>query len=229
MRTLRSTVVFALIITGALTSCRSPHQVNRWEPAIRQFEKADSLAPPPAAAVVFLGSSSIRGWSTLATDFPFTPVINRGFGGSEMADLVLFYDRIVRPCQPRLLVVYAGDNDLVNGRTPVQIAADFQRLVNKSRKPSRGLPVIVLSVKPSPARWSVVDAVRETNRLLADMADQDEHIFFVDLFSAMLNPNQRPRPELFRADSLHLNQTGYQLWAAQLTPVIRSALRLSAE
>ena len=125
--------------------------VNPWEPDIRRFEEADRAQPPPAGAVVFVGSSSIALWHTLAQDFPFTPVINRGFGGSDLTDSLIFARRIVTPYRPRLVVMYAGDNDLAGGKPPERLAADFEAFVGVVRAELPGVPIAYIAIKPCPS------------------------------------------------------------------------------
>ncbi len=131
---------------------RIPEQVSNpaWEGDIARFEQADAQSPPPRGAVVFVGSSSIRMWESLASDFPDQVVINRGFGGSEVRDSTWYADRIVLPYKPRLVVFYAGDNDLNAGRTPQQVRDDFVAFVSRVRKGLPNARIAYISIKPSP-------------------------------------------------------------------------------
>lgn len=194
---------------------------RRWESDIRAFEMADSAQRPPAHGVLFVGSSSIRLWETLASDFPGLPVFSRGFGGSQLHDVVHFAKRIVLPYAPRTVVVYAGDNDLAEGRTPEQVAGDFKRL---ARAVHRSLPrtrIVFISVKPSLARWSIVDRMRRTNTLVRRYARSDKRIAYADVFTPMLGRDGKPRPELLAEDGLHMTPAGYQLWTSVVTPYLR--------
>ena len=194
---------------------------RQWEGDIRAFEQSDSAQKPPTKAILFVGSSSIRMWETLAHDFPDLPVINRGFGGSELHDVVHYANRIILPYKPRVIVVYAGDNDLANGRKPEQVASDFRRL---ARTVLRQLPrtrIVFVSVKPSPSRWSLAERMRTTNALVRKYTKTDKRLAYADVFTPMLGGDGRPRRELFRDDSLHMTPAGYELW----TSVIRRYLR----
>jgi hypothetical protein len=138
-----------------LTSARAEEKADfaRWEKDVAAFEKQDRDSPPPRNAVLFVGSSTIRMWD-LKKSFPETEAINRGFGGSQLADAAHFAPRIVVKYEPRLVVLYAGDNDIAAGKSPEQVAADFGSFVETVRK---GLPmarVLFLSIKPSPRRWA---------------------------------------------------------------------------
>jgi lysophospholipase L1-like esterase len=196
-------------------------QIGTFAPEIRAFELADSVQPPAAGGVVFVGSSSIKNWTNVAADFPGVTVLNRGFGGSTLADVVQYMDRIVLRYRPRLVVLYAGDNDLTMGRSPDQLVADYRSFVARLRAKQPGTRLAFISIKPSPARRTLIPAARETNRRIRAETAGDSLQTFVDVFSPMLGPKEQPRPELFLADSLHMTRRGYLLWRRLLAPVVR--------
>ena len=206
--------------TGA-PARRLPIAVDRSEAEIRAFEASDRAAPPPTGGIVFLGSSSIRLWPSLATDFPGLPVLNRGFGGSTLPEATHYLSRVVLPHRPRTIVLYEGDNDLTFDWGPQQVAADYSRFVRMVRGALPGTRIVFISVKPSPSRWRLVDQQRELNRLVREIAARDTLQTFVDVFTPMLGANGRPRPELFLADSLHMTPAGYAVWREQLAPHLR--------
>jgi lysophospholipase L1-like esterase len=179
---------------------------------INAFADADHFSPPPKDAILFVGSSSIRLWKTLAQDFPQHQVINRGFGGSQMRDLVNYADRIVIPYQPKHIVVYAGGNDLNAGKSAQEVLADFQAFVRKVRKTLPGVKISYISIAPNPARWSQEGRVRQANNLIRAYAGYDGRIGFIDVFPRMLGRNGLPRPDIYAADRLHMNERGYELW-----------------
>jgi len=192
-----------------------------FEKEIRAFEQADRDHAPPKDAVLFIGSSSIRLWDTLAKDFPDVPVINRGFGGSRIADSVRYADRIAIPYHPRKIVLYAGDNDIAAGKSPRQVLGDFQAFVDKVHAALPDVPIAFISIKPSIARWKLVDKIREANRLIVDYAKQAKHVEYIDIFTPALAPDGKPRKELFRDDGLHLNRKGYELWKSVIEPTLK--------
>jgi lysophospholipase L1-like esterase len=194
---------------------------TRFEAEIRAFEAADRASPPPLGGVVFIGSSSIRAWTDVAADFPGVPVLNRGFGGSTLADVVYYADRILLPYHPRLVVLYAGDNDLVAGRTPERVAADYRAFVARLQSALPGARVVFVSIKPSPSRRSLIPRMRETNQRIRAIIARDSLQTYVDVFTPMLDSAGQPRPELFLADSLHMTRAGYRLWRARLAPIVR--------
>lgn len=190
----------------------------KWEPDIQAFEASDKNNPPPAHAVLFIGSSSIRMWTSLASDFPGYRVINRGFGGSDLDDSTAFADRIVKPYHPVAIVLYAGDNDLQGGDTPAQVRDDFAAFVAKVRQDQPEVPIAFISIKPSVARENLLAQIAEANKLVRDWSMQQKGVAFLDVAPAMLDKNGQPRPELFKEDGLHMKPSGYALWIAQVRP-----------
>lgn len=195
--------------------------VARFESEIQRFEASDRAAPPAPGGIVFVGSSSIRRWETLAADFPGLPVLNRGFGGSTLYEVNHYVPRIVLPYRPRMVVVYAGDNEIATGRTAPQVAHDYRTFVSLVHSALPSARIVFISVKPSPSRWSFQNSVRETNRLVRAITASDPRQIFVDVFTPMLGNDGRPRAELFVSDSLHMTSQGYAIWRRQLAPVVR--------
>ncbi|TNY27452.1 hypothetical protein BV497_03435 [Fulvimonas soli] len=192
----------------------------QWKPAMDAFAAQDRLHPPSQHGVLFIGSSSINYWHSLAADFPGVPVINRGFGGSAIEDSAYYADRIVTPYHPRLIVMYAGDNDVFEGHSPQRVARDFEAFVARVRRDLPGVPVAYISIKPSVARWSLWPAMREANGLIRAWAATQRDVRFVDIAPRMLDAQGKPRPELFREDGLHMKPAGYALWIEALKPVL---------
>jgi lysophospholipase L1-like esterase len=193
----------------------------RFAAELNGFLRADSVTPPPPAPVLFVGSSSIRMWQSLATDFPGLPVLNRGFGGSRMDDVLRYADRVVFKYKPRAIVLYEGDNDLQDGRTPARIAGDVAEFLSRVRRTLPLTRVVCLSVKPSPSRWNLIGQMRQTNALLQAVVAQDTMATYVDVFTPMLGADGRPRPELFQSDSLHMTPAGYAIWKDAVGPALR--------
>lgn len=156
----------------------------------------------------------------MAGDFPGLPVLNRGFGGSTLTDVVYYMDRIVVPYHPRLVVLYAGDNDLMLGRTPERVLSDYRTFVARLHSRLPAARVAFGSIKPSPSRRALMDRAREINRRIRAETGGDSRQTYVDVFTPMLDAKGQPRPELFRPDSLHLTPTGYRLWRSVLARVV---------
>ena len=183
------------------------------------FTERDAASPPPKGAVLFIGSSSIRLWDTLASDFPGVSVINRGFGGSEIRDSTWYAGRIVVPYVPRQVVLYAGDNDLFSGRSPVQLRADFRAFVQRVRRDLPKAEIAYIANKPSPSRANLLDLQRQANALIkADAARLK--VDFIDVFTPMLDAQGQPREELFLQDRLHMNPAGYEVWKQAIGPYL---------
>jgi len=194
---------------------------SRWETDIQAFEREDAVVRRRPGSIVFVGSSSIRYWRSLDTDFPGVAIINRGFGGSRVYDSLYYADRIVTPYQPRAVVFYAGDNDLSEGRTPVQVRDDFAAFVERVRAAAPQARIGFISIKPSPSRAALLPQVREANALVRAYAQQAKGVDYLDVYTPMMQASGAPRPELFLEDALHMNRGGYEIW----TDVVGAWLR----
>ena len=223
MRTVPAAMALAVaLVSQAFAQTAAPVDPNRFEPEIRKFEEADRAHAPSTGGVVFTGSSSIRLWTTLAEDFPGVRTVNRGFGGSEIDEAVRYVDRLVVPYKPVQVVFYSGDNDLNGGKSPATVAADYQRFVDAVLAKLPSTRIVILSIKPSLARWALVDKMRETNTRVQQMVARDPaHLTFVDVFTPMLGADGKPRPELYVSDGLHMTPAGYAIWRTALAPVLK--------
>ena len=224
-RTLKST--WAISVAAVLLPLVQPlagqatqRDSSRWEPAIRAFEAADKTNPPPRNAVEFIGSSSIRLWTNAPSLLPGHRIFNRGFGGSHLADSVAFVDRIVVPYRPKLVVLYAGDNDLSAGKSPQEVFADFKEFARKIRAALPHTHIAFISIKPCPARAKYLDEVQTANRLIKEFIGSDGRLTYLDVFTPSLSADGKPRVELYLKDGLHPNDTGYQLWAVIVKPAL---------
>jgi len=171
---------WSLLLGVACSAYAQSNKVERQrqlEPAIKTFEEADRKKPPAKGAVLFIGSSSISLWKSLVEDFPRARVINRGFGGSHIEDSTDFADRIVFLYRPRLIVLYAGDNDIESGKSPAFALEDFKKFVSVIHRKLPRTRIAFISIKPSPARWHLADKVREANRLIKDFTEHDRRTF----------------------------------------------------
>jgi lysophospholipase L1-like esterase len=192
-----------------------------WEREIRAFEAADRSHPPPQGAILFTGSSTIRMWKTLAEDFPEQKVINRGFGGCQIADCTVYVDRIVVPYRPRLIVLRAGGNDIHAGKTPEQVQADFQAFVAKVRASLPEVRIAYMTINATPSRWANAEREKKANQLIRQYISTGENLDYIDTFDATMGADGKPREELFLKDRLHFNRAGYQI----LATAVRSHLK----
>jgi lysophospholipase L1-like esterase len=219
-RTHPNSFVLAVLLGVASAAGAWPEESkksNAWEKDIAAFERQDRAKPPPKNAVVFVGSSSIRFWD-VAKSFPGMDAINRGFGGSQLADSVRFAPRIVVPYEPRIVVLYAGDNDLAFGKSPEQVAADFEAFTRVVLGKLPKTKLIFLSIKPSPLRSRLTEKVHKANALIEAYCKTDQRLLYIDVGTALLGSDGKPRKELFRRDGLHLNEKGYEVWNGILKP-----------
>ena len=209
-------VAFVLVATAS-----AAQQVTggRWDAEVAAYEAGDRASPPPSGGIVFVGSSSIKLWD-LQKSFPDLKTINRGIIGSQLADAVRYADRLVIPYKPRIVVVYAGDNDIDGGATSEQVAVQFERFVRIVRAAVPEVRIIFIGIKPSLLRWDVIERARLANALIRAYATHDDEVAFVDVDNAMLGWNEQPRSELFVSDGLHLTPEGYGLWTTLLRPLL---------
>ncbi|WP_256977189.1 SGNH/GDSL hydrolase family protein [Bordetella genomosp. 10] len=191
---------------------------NRWDASLAAFAAADKEHPPKPGGVLFVGSSSIRLWSNLESDFSSLPVVvKRGFGGSRMMDCTQHLHALVAPYKPHLVLVYAGDNDLAEGRTPQQVLQSFRKFVEGVRADLPKTRIAYISIKPSPLRASLMPQIQEANALIKAYTLTVPNADFIDVYSSMVDDKGQPRMALFREDKLHLNADGYALWKRLIT------------
>ncbi len=201
---------------------KAPAEENRWEPNIRRFEQADRKEFPPKNEILFVGSSSIVGWD-LAKCFPDMPTINRGFGGSQIADSTHFAERIILPYKPRIIALYAGDNDINAGKSPEQVRDDYRKFVAKVHHALPETRIVFIAIKPSIKRWKMIDTMREANRMIREITEKHDRLDFVDVDRPMIGDDGKPAVKLFKQDGLHLNAEGYELWSKLVRPHLARA------
>lgn len=214
--------LLALVAAGCRTlppNTLATHDSSRWEKDIRAFEAGDATHRPPAGCILFVGSSSIRLWNSLATDFPGLPVVNRGFGGSQLADSVHFADRIILPYRPRQVVIYAGGNDLNAGKDPDLVYGDFVALARRIRQALPRTRIAYIATAPNPARWAQVEKVKRLNQLIEAYCRR-HGMDFINVFPLMLGPDGLPKPDIFVKDRLHMNEKGYAIWKEAVAPFL---------
>lgn len=218
-------LIFAMGISYASDGQPADPDPNRFAEDIKDFVAWDRKNAVPADPILFVGSSSIRMWKTRES-FPDLPVINRGFGGSHISDVIHFSDRVVLPYTPKLIVFYAGDNDTAGGKKAARIFRDYRRFVRKVHNELPDTSIIFIPIKPSGSRWALWPEMKKANDLIESFSGKDRHLFFADLATPLLDANGKPDDSLFRNDRLHLNDKGYKAWSDALGPVIEKALSL---
>lgn len=188
----------------------------RFSDVVAGFKSADSLKKPRTNSVLFVGSSSIRGWKTLSADFPELNVLNRGFGGSHMSDLLFFMDDLVFPYRPNAIVVYEGDNDIASGKTPERVLNDYNTFVSMVLAKWPKKPIFFISIKPSLARIDHMETMARANALIKARTEESENLYYIDVFTPMLGEDGTPRKDIFSHDGLHMNEVGYALWTKEI-------------
>jgi len=195
-----------------------------FEAELAAFEREDATEPAAPGGLLVLGSSSIKFWVSLEEDLAPLKAVNRGFGGSRIADINRNFARLLGPHRPSAILLYSGDNDLVSA-SPEAVFSELGRFLDLKTRHLGDVPVYVLTVKPSPARVALLPRQRRYNALLAALAERRPDVDMVDIFSSMVGPDQTVRAELFGPDGLHMNAAGYALW----TSLVRTALGLRKE
>jgi lysophospholipase L1-like esterase len=198
-----------------------PTSPARWEKEIAAYEAKDHQSPPPKGAILFIGSSTIRLWKTLDQDFADKKLINRGFGGSQIAHATHFAERIIFPYEPKQIILRAGGNDLHGGKSVEQVFADYKDFVAKVRTTLPETEIVYISMSPAPARWNEREANKQLNELIADYAKNNPGLKYVETYDTTLGPDGKAREELFVADRLHFNAEGYKLLAERVRPVLK--------
>lgn len=205
-----STLSIALLAAASFVA-DSKSGANRFENTILAFEAADQKNLPSKGAILFVGDSLFTLWKSIQADLPDYTVINRGFGGSRMSDLLHYTDRIVIVYKPRLIIVNEGSNDIHVGRTPEEVLADIRAFVKKVQAALPDTRIAISSLTPSPARWGEAEIGKHANQIIKDYIATQKNVVFIDLFDAYLGPDGKPREELYVEDHLHHSAAGYQV------------------
>ena len=213
-------VTLGLILASPFAAAQLQTGSAIWEKDIQNFEAADKANPPKPGAILFIGSSSIEHWKDVAADFPDKRVLNRGFGGSRIADSTWYAGRIVVPYKPSMVVFYAGDNDVNDGHSAQQVFDDYLAFVARVRRDLPATPIAFISIKPSPSRAALLPVMTEANAKIRAYAAAHPHLAYIDVASGMLDAKGQPRAELFGPDMLHMNRAGYDLWRGIIAPYL---------
>jgi len=214
---MKTTRLALLIAAFTAFTTLAAHALNVWEGAIMKFELLDKDTPPKPGGILFVGSSSIVFWDLKAA-FPDLPVLNRGFGGSQISDVLHFFDRVVVPYAPKTVVFYSGDNDLASGKSGEQVIADYKEFFARVRAAFPEAKIINFPVKPSVSRWKLYDVQKEVNAAVKEMLAADKNAVYIDYVDRMIGPDGKPNADLLREDGLHMNEKGYAIWNEMLKP-----------
>jgi lysophospholipase L1-like esterase len=214
-------IIFTIEEPFALPQAQASYpDPSRFEKDILAFESESRKVPPPEGAIVCIGSSSMRMWTSIHEDLKPLKIIHRGFGGSTMKDALYYADRIVVPYRPRAVLLYEGDNDAAFGISPNQIYETFDAFIKKIHQALPETRVYVLAIKPSISRWNIWDVMKKTNELLKARCDTNPLLTFIDVATPMLDQKGEPLAGIFLQDNLHMNEKGYDIWRKAVRPVL---------
>lgn len=211
----------ALLLIGLLwqMSVKAQESTPPFWDEIQAYKQQDSVQMPPENAILFVGSSSIRMWNNMQEMFPAHTAINRGFGGSNLLDLKYYLNDIVYPYQPKQIVIYSGENDIAAGTVKApEVLARFKDVFEGIRQEMPEVPIVFISIKPSPSRAQYLPTVQESNQLIRRYLGTQPKTQYVDVYSRMLDKKGQPMQDIFLEDNLHMNSKGYQIWKKALEP-----------
>ena len=189
---------------------------------IQHFKHLDSAHFPPKNAILFVGSSSFRKWEDVQSYFPDKKIINRGFGGSELTDAIRYANEIIIPYHPRQIVIYSGENDLAYSDTvtPKIVLSRVKTLFNIIRASMPMIPIIYVSIKPSPSRENLMPKMEEANKLIKQYLQSKKNVVFIDVYHKMIGKDGKPLKDIFTDDNLHMNAKGYHIWQKAIAPYL---------
>ena len=211
--------ILLLLLLAATSASFAQHPFGD---EIAAFKKEDSAKKPPMNAILFTGSSSFRMWKDVQLDFPKYKIINRAFGGSTLPDVIYYAKEVILPYKPKQIVIYCGDNDLASSDTVTagMVAKRFQQLFYLIRKNLPKANISYVSIKPSPSRLRLMPKMEKANALIKSFLAKQKNTSYIDVFTPMLGPDKKPRPDIFLEDKLHMNQLGYRIWKKRIQPYL---------
>ncbi len=211
-------VVLSFVLACSALQAQQPAFYND----IQAFKKKDSVQQPPAHAILFVGSSSFTKWTDVQDYFPGYAIINRGFGGSTLPDVIRYAGDVIFPYQPKQVVIYCGENDLASSDTVTvnMVVQRVKTLVGMIRQNLGNVPVLFVSLKPSPSRSRLFPKMKEVNAQVKAFLHKDKNGAFANVYSPMLDASGEPLQDIFLADKLHMNAKGYAIWQKVLAPML---------
>lgn len=214
--------VFIAVLLMYCWTIAAQTQTPAFKKEIDAFLSADSLHFPAKGQILFVGSSSFTYWKDIKDYFPSYPIINRGFGGSSLSDLIRNADKIIIPYQPKQIIIYCGENDIADSiaATPITVRNRFKTLLKMIRSALGTVPIAFISIKPSQSRWKLEKKFLKANRMIKNYLKRDRNAIYVNVHDAMLLPDGSVNPELFIKDNLHMNANGYAIWQKIIEPVL---------
>ena len=195
---------------------------SRWLYTVGGFQLEDEIVGDRAGQIVATGSSSMRFWDhSIHRDFAPMPIISRGFGGSNINDLLVHLDAIVLKHRPGAVIIYEGDNDIAQGVPVTVVLETFEKVVVRILDDNAETRIYLISVKPSIARESLWAEMVEVNQGIQAISKSKENVFYVDVATPMLNSDGSRNPDLYVSDGLHMSQAGYDIWRDVVVPFVK--------
>jgi lysophospholipase L1-like esterase len=210
----------AALLAASPLRAQSTALQQKFEQKVLEYEASDRAAPPPRGAILFAGDSQFYRWKSIREDLPGYTLINRGIDSFQTRDLLHYMDRLVLPYAPRLIVLHVGGNDVHNGRKPDEVLADFQTFVARVRGKYPSVRIVFSSITPGPGRWDEAPQRVAANAAIEKYVATQPDLGFIDLWSAMLTSDGRPREDLWVEDRVHPNHAGYLLRAELTRPFL---------
>lgn len=211
-------LVFFLLTAGLFAQTAQP---AFWD-EIQSFKKQDSINFPAKNQILFVGSSSLRMWTDIRNYFPGYKIINRGFGGSSLQDVIRYADDIILPYKPNQIFIYCGENDLAafDTVTAQLVFMRFKELFALIRKNLPQTPILFISIKPSPSRKNLMPEMVATNEMIKKFLKKKSKTGFVDVYHKMLKADGTPMDDIFKEDKLHMTAKGYAIWQKAIKPYL---------
>lgn len=215
--------LFRIILCSVLSIGITTVTAQQFDNEIAAFKKQDSVSFPEKHSILFVGSSSFRLWKNINNDFSSFTIINRGFGGSALPDVIRYADKIILPYHPKLIVIYCGENDIAASDTvtPEMVAERFKTLFQIIRNKLQDVSVAFVSIKPSPSRWHMKERMIKANELIKKYLESENNTKFINVWNVMLGADGNPLPDIFIADNLHMNEKGYVIWKKIIEPYLK--------
>lgn len=217
MKTLSILLVLFLSCASTLKS----QDPRRFQKEIDTIDKRYAGKADNHKLIIFTGSSSVRRWENIRDFFPGKNIINTGFGGSQMSDLLYYSDSVITKYRPVQVFIYEGDNDIFAGDKADNVIKETETLISKITSALPRLKIVIISVKPSPSRWALRDEYLKLNSMFKKISDENKNVSFVDVWQPLINKQGRPKGEVFISDSLHINSSGYEIWAGKIKRYLR--------
>lgn len=215
-------ILLLILVTGLVARANAQGGHPPFWSEIQSFKKEDSAGFPGKHKILFTGSSSFRLWSDVQSYFPNHPIINRGFGGSTLLDMIRYQEDLILPYEAKQIVIYCGENDLASSDTVTaeMVVERFRTLFNWIRRQQPHVPIVYIAIKPSPSRERLMPKMLVANLGIRQFLKKKKKTVFVDVYHAMLTPEGKPLTDIFREDRLHMNAKGYAIWQKLIEPYL---------